>query len=240
MAHLGTPQGYAGEVLRLLSLMLHPRNGATRTSFLVSAGYDLLLDHAAQMSPPGVVAISGKPREVEVRPAGKFVTEAMAPQLNRRGAKGKPDPADPYSGPNIAAAILRRAFDMADDGYPELGIMQVIAEQGEAYRAEGVVGAGRDRLSEIWAEYRPVAHIAAAFGAIQGRSLRDRRVFFDWIGLAQDLFKAGGQIGSRFAEPILSPSECWRIALTPTAFGRGVPGNFRDSDSVTSDRAWSQ
>lgn len=240
MANLATLEGYAGEVYKVAAVMLHPNDRVAQSSFVMSATVDLVERIVADIVPPPRVLISNKPREVEIRPPERIVREAMVQRLHRKGEKGGTDADGPFSGPSVAAVILARAFKMAHSGYPELGIMQVIAEQGEAYRAQGVVGAGRDRLTEIWAEYRPVAHIAAAFMSIKNRSLKDRRTFFDWIGRAADILKDGGQLGSRFAEPILPLEECWRIAITPTAIGRGAPGKSRDSDSVTSGPAWSQ
>jgi hypothetical protein len=238
MANLATLEGYAGEVYKVAAVMLHPNDKVERSSFVMSATVDLVERIVADITPSPRVLVN-KPREVEIRSPERLVREAMAQRLHRKGEKGGPDDA-PFSGPSVAAAILARAFKMAHAGHPEIGIMQVIAEQGEAYRAQRVVGAGRDRLTEIWTEYRSVAHIAAAFMSIKGRSLQDRRTFFDWIGKAADILKEAGQLGSRFAEPILPQEECWRIVLTPTALGRGVTGISSDSVLSTPRPPWSQ
>ena len=237
MADLAMPNGYAVAVYRVFALMLHPSDMVARSGFVMSASFDMPARHAEAMTPPKTVSIHGKPREVEVRPTEKIISEAMAPVLRTPGDKRKVDPESPHSGPAVAAAVLRRAYRLAHDWNPEVGIEKVLEEQSRVYREEGLIGVGRDRLIEIWQEYRPIAHIAAAYAEIKGQSLKDPKVFFHWIGLAQDLFKIGGGIGNRFAEPILPPDRCWRIVLTPSAMAGGRPGFSRASDSMHPPRA---
>ncbi len=240
MADLAMPNGYAVAVYRTFALMLHPDDMVARSGLVMSASFDMLDRHARAMTPPKVVSIHNKPREVEIRPTERIVAEAMAPVLRRAGDRAKADPESPHSAPAVAAAILRRAIRLAREWNPEVGIESVLEEQGRIYREQGLIGVGRDRLTEIWQGHRSVAHIAAAYAEIRGQSLQDRKVFFRWLGLAQDLLKIGGAIGNRFAEPILPPDLCWRIALTPSAMGGGRPGFSRASDSVTRGPPWSQ
>ena len=219
MASFATLPGFGREVYEVAAIMFHPRDAAARRSFVTSAVVDMMERIADLTSPRGEVKIANRSREVEILNVDRLLGEAMAPKLNRKGAKGQNNERDPYSGVNIAAKILARAFALADEGWPETGIIQVLEDQGKAYKSDGVVGAGRDRLTEIWQEYRASAHIALSYSELDCRLLEDRRGFFEWVGRSMDYLKRGSLIGSRFAAPILPPEECWSIVLFPTAGG---------------------
>ncbi len=219
MASLVTLTGIGREVYEVAAIMFHPRDAAARRTFVASAVNDMMERIADLTSPRGNVGIAGKPRDVEILNVDRLLDEAMAPKLNRKGAKGQDDEKDPYSGANIAATILARAFALDDEGWHEAGITQVLSEQGEAYKRDGVIGAGRDRLTEIWQEYRSSAHITLAYSELDCKLFDDHRGLFDWTGRSMDFLKRGKSIGSRFGTPILPPEECWQIAWTPSLGG---------------------
>ncbi len=224
----------------MLSIMLYPHDKLARSTFVLSATTDMLEERAAQLTPRGTVVIHDKPRDVEIRSPKKLIAEALMPRLNFKGEKGKVDPNDPYSGPNIAGQILKRAFALADKGKAQAGIMHVIDEQRDAYRKEGLKGISRENLTNVWDEYRCVAHIAAAFAEVKSQSFRETHIFIRWVGLASDILKEGSVMGNPFGKKILPIEDAWRVLWTPTARGIGLPENFRDSVLMTTRPPWSQ
>lgn len=223
MAKMVTLQGLGEEVYKVASIMLHPHNVSARRTFLESARVDMMRRLSSANILPKKVLMELPPPDISILNVDRLLDEAIPVALRIKGAKekGEKGVGDGYSGFVIAAAILARALAAAEHGNPELGIAQIISDQGDLYRREGVIGTGRDNLTDIWHDYRASAHISLAFLEM-GRNIRfteNPGAFFDWISRSEDLFRAGSTVGNRFAAPILPPGECWSIVVRPSLGG---------------------
>ena len=221
MANMVTLQGLGEEVYKVTAIMFHPNDAAARRTFIESSKVDMTRRLRAAKYLPSKIFMEIPAPDVDILNINRLLDEAMPVALTFKGAKGKNGDGDGYTGTAIAAAILARALTAADQGNSELGIAQIISDQGDEYRREGVKNAGRDTLTKVWQDYRAIAHISLACLEMgpNRRPFEDPRVFFDWISRSEDLLRAGSAIGNRFATPILPKEECWSLVVRPSLGG---------------------
>jgi hypothetical protein len=220
MEAMTTLQGLGIEVYKVAAIMCHPNDIAARRTFIASAQSDMLYRlKDAKLISDGVSF--NPPRDASVLHLDRLLDEAMPVALGFKGASGRNENRDGYTGTVIAATILARALEEAGNGNDELGIAQIISDQGEEFRREGVKGTGRDSMTEIWQEHRASAHISLAFLEMgpSRRFLENPNVLFEWIGRSMDLLEAGRTVSNRFGGPILPEKECWHVLMRPSFGG---------------------
>lgn len=221
MANMTTLPGLGEEVYKVASIMFHPNDAAARKTFIASALVDMARRQRTAGYLPHDTLIHLPSEDISILGIERLLDEAMPLALEFKVSKDKAKDGSGYTGNVIAAAILARAIAASEQGNDELGIAQIISDQGEEYRREGVKGVGRDNLTKVWQEYRASAHIAlACFEMGSGhRMLEDPAALFKWVARSEDLLKAGNAIGNRFAERILPEGECWSLLWRPSFGG---------------------